>query len=113
MEVQGKIIHIGKEETFGSNGFKKRECAVETEDQYPQKIGIEFVQDKCELLDKFKIGDAVTININLRGKEWTNPQGEVKYFNSLQGWKIIKNGASAPAADPAPASSEGNDNLPF
>lgn len=88
MEVQGKIKQIGQTETFGTNGFRKREVVVTTQEQYPQHILIEFVQDKTDLLDKFKVGQDVKININIRGKEWNNPQGETKYFNSIQGWRI-------------------------
>lgn len=88
MEVQGKIKKIDETKEYGSNGFRKREVVVTTEEQYPQFIMIEFVQDKCELLDKFQVGQDVKIGINLRGREWVNPQGETKYFNSLQGWRI-------------------------
>jgi hypothetical protein len=88
MEVQGKIKMIDETKTFGNNGFRKREVVITTEEQYPQHILVEFVQDKCDLLDKHKVGDTVKISINLRGREWTNPQGEVKYFNSVQGWRI-------------------------
>lgn len=88
MEVQGKIKLIGETETFGTNGFRKRDIVVTTEEQYPQHILVEFVQDKTDLLDKFNIGQTVKIGINLRGREWVNPQGEVKYFNSIQGWRI-------------------------
>ena len=88
MEVQGKIKVIGETQTFGSNGFRKREVVVTTEEQYPQSIMVEFVQDKTDLLNNFGVGQDVKISINLRGREWTNPQGEVKYFNSIQGWKI-------------------------
>lgn len=88
MNVQGKIKVIGKTETFGEKSFKKRNLVVTTDEQYPQDILVEFVQDKCELLDKYKLSDNVDVSINLRGREWTNPQGEVKYFNSIQGWRI-------------------------
>lgn len=88
MEIQGKIKMIGETKTFGNNGFKKREVVITTEEQYPQHILVEFVQDKCELLNKHNVGETVKISINLRGREWTNPQGEVKYFNSVQGWRI-------------------------
>ena len=88
MEIQGKIKLIGETKTFGSNGFRKREVVVTTEEQYPQHILVEFVQDKCDLLNKHNVGETVKISINLRGREWTNPQGEVKYFNSVQGWRI-------------------------
>ncbi len=88
MEIQGKVKVIGEEQTFGNNGFRKRELVVTTEEQYPQHIMIEFVQDKCGLLDNYSVGNDVKVSINLRGREWTNPQGEVKYFNSIQGWRI-------------------------
>lgn len=88
MEIQGKIKMIGETKTFGNNGFRKREVVITTEEQYPQHILVEFVQDKCDLLNKHNVGETVKISINLRGREWTNPQGEVKYFNSVQGWRI-------------------------
>ena len=88
MEIQGKIKMIDETKTFGSNGFRKREVVVTTEEQYPQHILVEFVQDKCDLLNSYTVGQDVKISINLRGREWTNPQGEVKYFNAIQGWRI-------------------------
>lgn len=88
MEVQGKIKMVGETQTFGNNGFRKREVVVTTEEQYPQHIMVEFVQDKTDLLNNYNVGQSVKISINLRGREWTNPQGEVKYFNSIQGWRI-------------------------
>ena len=88
MEIKGNIKLIKETQTFGEKGFKKRELVIETEEQYPQTILVEFIQDKCELLDNFSTGQNVTIGINLRGREWTNDSGEVKYFNSLNGWRI-------------------------
>lgn len=88
MEVQGRIKVIGDTQTFGSNGFRKREVVVTTEEQYPQHLSIEFIQDKTDLLNNYQVGQQVKIGINLRGREWVNPQGETKYFNSIQGWRI-------------------------
>ena len=88
MEVQGKIKMIGETQTFGSNGFRKREMVITTEEQYPQHILVEFVQDKTDLLNNYTVGQAVKVSINLKGREWVNPQGETKYFNSIQGWRI-------------------------
>jgi len=90
MEVTGKIKKIDETKTFGTSGFRKREMVITTDEQYPQMLLIEFVQDKCDLLDAFKVGEEVKININLRGREWINPEGEAKYFNSIQGWRIEK-----------------------
>lgn len=121
MQVTGKVKLINEEQTFGSNGFRKRELVVTTEEQYPQMIMIEFTQDKCDLLNNYKVGQDVTVSINLRGREWVNPQGEAKYFNSIQGWRIeAAQAAGAPAAGgsfettSAPAvSSNEPDDLPF
>jgi hypothetical protein len=90
MEVPGVIKIIGETQTIGAKGFRKRELVVTTEDQYPQMIMIEFVQDKCDLLDPYKVGDNVKVSINLRGREWINPEGVAKYFNSIQGWRVEK-----------------------
>ena len=88
MEVQGNIKLIGETKEYGSNGFRKREVVITTEEQYPQFLLIEFIQDKTDILDQYKVGQKVKIGINLRGREWVSPQGETKYFNSIQGWKI-------------------------
>ena len=88
MEIQGSIKLIGNVQEI-SPTFKKRELVVTTDEQYPQTISIEFVQDKTDLLNKFEIGQNVKVAINLRGREWENPQTkEIKYFNSIQGWRI-------------------------
>lgn len=90
MEVKGKIKLINDEQTFGVSGFRKRETVVTTDEQYPQDILIEFVQDKCDVLNNYKVGDDVNVSINLRGREWINPEGVAKYFNSITGWRIEK-----------------------
>ena len=92
MEVIGTVKVIGAEETVGAAGtFKKRLVVVQTDEQYPQSIAIEFPQDKGSLLDFYEVGQSVKVSINLGGREWVNPAGETKYFNSVKGWKIEKN----------------------
>jgi len=122
MEITGVIKMIDETKAFGANGFRKREMAISTEESYPQTILIEFTQDKCDLLNKYKVGQSVKVGINLRGREWVNPQGETKYFNTIQGWQIFVNEQQAPsqgyqapaqqtrtAADYAPQ----DDDMPF
>ena len=89
MELQGTVKKITDIQTFAS-GFQKREMVLTTEEQYPQPINIEFLQEKGDLLNNLKEGDKVKVGINLRGREWTSPQGEVKYFNSIIGWRVEK-----------------------
>lgn len=125
MEVTGKIRMIDVTKEVGSSGFRKRDMVVTTDEQYPQHILIQFVQDKCDLLNSFAVGDTVKVDVNLRGREWVNPQGETVYFNTIQGWRIGKmqqetpmtTAPSIPAADSfEPANSfteEEHDDLPF
>jgi hypothetical protein len=124
MELQGKIKLINETQTFGAKGFRKREVVITTEEQYPQHIIIEFVQDKTDLLNNYKVGQSVKISINVRGREWVNPQGETKYFNSIQGWRIEAMDQAAsndmppiPPADAFEPASDFNDDdhddLPF
>lgn len=125
MEVQGRIKRIDETKTYGNNGFRKREVVVTTEEQYPQHILVEFVQDRCELLDSFSVGHLVKISINIKGREWVNPQGETKYFNSIQGWRIeqFQPEASTQNTPPVPPveafeptddlNKENHDDLPF
>lgn len=124
MEIQGKIKMIDETKTYGNNGFRKREVVITTEEQYPQHILVEFVQDKTDLLNSYQVGQQVKISINLRGREWVNPQGETKYFNSIQGWRIESlegtNSGSMPPMPPDDAfepvsdfNEEDHDDLPF
>ena len=89
MEISGKVKYISQDIKV-SDSFTKRELVVTTDEQYPQHILINFVQDKCDLIDKLIFGDNVKVSINLRGREWVNPQGESKYFNDIQGWRVEK-----------------------
>ena len=88
-EVAGKVKVVNAEQQVSAS-FKKRELVVETSGEYPQLILVEFNQDKCDLLNDLQIDQEVKVHYNLRGRLWTNPQGEDKYFNSIQGWKIEK-----------------------
>jgi hypothetical protein len=124
MEVTGRVKVVGAEQQV-SPTFKKRELVVTTDEQYPQSIMIEFVQDKSDLLNNVSVGENVKVSINLGGREWVNPQGETKYFNSIKGWRIEKMQAAAPQmqAPPMPEAGtfepaanfteEDHDDLPF
>ncbi|TAF63258.1 MAG: DUF3127 domain-containing protein, partial [Flavobacterium sp.] len=77
MEVLGRVKVINPVQQVSAS-FKKREVVVTTDEQYPQHISIEFQQDKTDLLNSYAVGEPVKVSINLRGREWVSPQGEVK-----------------------------------
>lgn len=93
MELQGTVKTIFDTQTFAS-GFQKKELILLTEEQYPQPISIDFLSDKISLLDNVFVGESIKVGINIRGREWTSPQGEVKYFNSINGWRLEKVGGT-------------------
>ena len=123
MNIKGKILEL-KDTVQVTDTFKKREFIVEYAEnpQYPEFVKFELVQDKCDLIDNLSVGQEVDVHFNLRGRKWTDPQGEVKYFNSLQAWRIDP--AAAPeqstgdpgsTQEPAWLDSEdsADDDLPF
>jgi hypothetical protein len=123
MEITAKIVEIFKEAQISSS-FKKREFVVEYAEnpQYPEYIKFEVIQDKCQLLDSYQVGQEVEISFNLKGRKWTDPKGEVKYFNTLQAWKLSPKSATAttstasapPTEEPEwLADNDDENNLPF
>lgn len=127
MDIKGKLVEIYDVAQI-SDKFQKREFVIEYAEnpQYPELIKFECIQDKCDLLNSFSIGQEVEVHFNLKGRKWTDRQGEVKYFNSLQAWRIQAaqqgNNPAAKGQDTAPlptsepewlSSDNGDDDLPF
>ncbi len=79
-----------------SEKFQKRDFVLtDASSMYPQHISFQVTQDKCTMLDGVSANDQVEVSFNLRGREWVSPQGETKYFNTLEAWRIEKVGAAA------------------
>lgn len=128
MEVTGQL-KVKFDTQRVSEKFQKREFVLTTDAStpYPQHVSFQVTQDKCNMLDNFNVGEELRIQFNLRGREWNGPQG-IKYFNTLEAWRIERAGngngtsASAPASNSmqentaAPvfnSSIADNDDLPF
>ncbi len=116
MEITGKVVKIFDEKQVSAS-FKKRELVIKTNEQYPQVILMEMVQDKIKHLDGVNVGDSVNVHVNIRGREWKSPEGQIKYFNTLEAWRLTSVD-DTPAESPQ-SSSAGNDtpaeddDLPF
>ena len=87
MQVQGKVVRVTPIQEI-SDFFKKCEVHVVTNEQYPQTIPVQFVNDKCDAAQNIKEGVQITIDVNLRGKEYTNKEGKIGVFLSVDGWKF-------------------------
>ena len=115
-------LHLKGETQIVSDKFTKRDFVIVTDDQYPQYISFQLTQDKVSLLDKANVGDSVMVNFNLRGREWTAPDGKVKYFNTLECWSLSVNPndkptanltAAPPLSEHVPDKAGTSDDLPF
>jgi hypothetical protein len=95
-EAIGKL-HTIFETKQVSERFTKREFTVELADnpKYPQVVLFQLTGDRCAQLDGLRVGDSVRIDFSLRGREWRSPHGEMKYFNSLDVWKVESANAGA------------------
>ena len=122
MDVTG-ILKVKSQEQQISEKFKKRDFVLtENSTQYPQHISFQLTQDKCGIIDQFNVGDEIKVHFNLRGREWTSPQGEIKYFNTLEAWRIEGQKNEAPKSSSAKmedvaqetfTAASGDDDLPF
>jgi hypothetical protein len=116
LKMKGDLMQV-------SEKFKKRDFVLtDNSSQYPQHISFQLVQDKCGLIDQYNIGDEVKIYFNLRGREWKSPQGDTKYFNTLEAWRLEAVSASGGGASQANkmeavpeafSASAADDDLPF
>ncbi len=108
-KIQAQILEIYPKQQV-SDKFAKREFVLITDGQYAEKPIFQVVNDKCELLDKFKVGQKVEVSFNLKGRDWTSPTGETKYFNTLDCWKIDSLDVQAP---PPSVEAPPSDDVPF
>lgn len=125
MEVTG-ILKVKFDTNVVSERFKKRDfvLTIEPGSPYPQHVTMQLVQDKVNMLDNFNVGDEIKVLFNLKGREWTSPQGEVKYFNTIDAWRLEKigqgqsqqsggTGKMESSTPPVFTSTSADDDLPF
>jgi hypothetical protein len=93
-EITGTIIDIHSAQTF-NKGFRKREFVIETDEKYSQKVVLQLVQEKCDMIDSYGIGDTVTVAFNVKGRDWVDNSGTTKYFNTLEAWRIVGKGRAS------------------
>ena len=111
MNIKGKLLEKYDTQNV-TDSFRKREFVIEFAEnpQYPEFVKFELIQANCEQLDGFNPGQEINISFNLKGRKWNDPKGGVKYFNSLQAWKLERVHEVSNANNPG-SSNESQDNL--
>lgn len=115
MKVNG-VLKVKYDTQQVSDRFKKREfvLTIDATSPYPQHVLMQLTQDKCSLIDNHQIDEEITVSYNLRGRGWTSPQGETKYFNTIDAWSIFKTGEGSNSNEsPSNPSSHNDDYFPF
>jgi hypothetical protein len=123
MIAQGKIYKILDTQQV-TEKFRKREFVLEVTNNpaYVQKVLFTLILDNVSMLDGFNVGDEVSVKFNLKGKEWTSPNGDVKYFNTLEAETITSSSSGGGQAQndddlmkrvDTDSSGSGDDDLPF
>jgi hypothetical protein len=111
--VSGTIHSIFETKSVGAKGFQKREFVIQTEEKFPQLLSLEATGDRTQLLDSYRVGDTVSVAVNLKGRKWDGPNG-TKFFNTIEAWKIDRVGAAKGESAPSNSSSrDDQDSIPF
>ena len=102
--LTGTLSLIGATQSFGSNGFTKREIVVQEDGmKYPNPVKFTLKKDHCALADNYHEGDQVTVTASINGRKWTNPKTQKdQYFVDLEAYKI-ESGAGGNAKNEVPA----------
>ena len=116
-KFKGEVVFITPT-TSVSDKFKKREVTLKSQDEYPQYVTFQLTQDKCDLANNLKTGDAVEVQYNLRGRRWEAQDGTIKYFNSIEAWTMslsskVENSAVEKLRKTFDTTDESSDDLPF
>jgi hypothetical protein len=90
MEYTGQIKRIFDTVKVNEKFSKREFVLTDNAASYPQTIMFQLTQGRCDVLDNVKEGDEVKVFFNLNGREWTNPRGEVKVFNTLSAFAVVK-----------------------
>lgn len=107
MELTAKLLEVEETQQI-TDSFRKREFVVEYAEnpQYPEYVKFELIQDRVDQINEFKPGQEIKVSFNIKGRKWNDPKGGVKYFNSLQAWRIE---AAQTQQQSAPANTGGNE----
>jgi len=116
-KFKGEVVFITPT-TSVSDKFKKREVTLKSTDEYPQYVTFQLTQDKCDLANNLKAGDAVEVSYNLRGRKWEAQDGTIKYFNSIEAWTMslsskVENSAVDKLRKTFDTTDESSDDIPF
>ncbi len=104
--IKGEIKFVDEVREYGNNGFRKHQVVVETGDgKWDNPVPVEFIKDAIEKSQGLQVGDKVSIDARINGREWTGTDGVTKWFTSINGYKIKKESRQENVSDEPDSSS--------
>lgn len=114
-QISGRLIEIGQTVSVptknGGAPLTKREFLLDATpfDPYTGELSehknilpFDLTGDKCAELDRYGIGEVITVYFVIRGREWTNQDGLMKRMISVNCYKIEpRQRAQQPVMNPA------------
>ncbi|MCP4522026.1 MAG: DUF3127 domain-containing protein [Cytophagales bacterium] len=94
-DLTGKLLEKNDIQKI-TETFQKREFVVECEENnagrvWTDYIKFQLIQDKCDILDQYNVGDTIKVTFNIKGNKWEK-EGNVNYFVNLNAWRIEAGG---------------------
>lgn len=83
MTIRGRLT-VKNDTEQKTTRFQKRTFVASDHSPVQQHYTLQLTQQRCKLLDAFNVGDEMTIECNLLGKSWENPERGIQYFNVLE-----------------------------
>jgi hypothetical protein len=103
---QGVVEEVGQTQSFGTNGFTKREIIVgndvDSPNKWPNPVKFTFKKDNCSLLDGISKGQRVKLRFTIDGRRWDGPKG-VAHFVDLTALNIEVLNSDGTSTEPVPA----------
>jgi hypothetical protein len=101
--IEGRVLSVGQTEQKTEKLSIRKFIIDDEAPEYANLFEFQLANAKTELADKIKAGERVRVHFNLKGRGWTSPSGEVKYFTSLDAWRIESIDAPQQQPQPQPA----------
>ena len=105
-EASGRLVAV-YETVQRSERFRTREFVIETTENIRDRtinnyVKFQLVQDRTELIDRYRTGDNIKVQLNIKGSRWEK-NGQTNYITNLDAWRIESlEGAPTGSKDPGP-----------
>ncbi len=117
MEIEAVVFKVLEpiRGTSAKGEWVRQEVIFDQPSEFNRKVCISFWGDKASEVASFKVGEAITLSVNVESREFNG-----KWYTSVQAWKVARKVAETapempalPDFAPIEEGAEPVDDLPF